>query len=455
MDLSDVIFAVASPPGRSLRGIVRVSGDEVFALLGPHVDRTIEAHHPSTWPVRLKLGALQLPVLLLTFPGPRSYTGQHSAELQLPGNPILLDRVIDELLTSAESRNIDARRAEPGEFTARAFFNGRLSLVQAEGVAALIAAQSDAQLAAANHLTTGKLGALAADLADRTATAMALVEAGIDFTDQDDVVPIAPPALLGQLQDLCSEIGAHLGRATGMEQLDAIPRVVLAGPPNAGKSTLFNALLARQRVVESPIAGATRDVIAEPLKITTPDGPAEVMLVDLAGLGTNDTSTVGVLMQEAAHQAIERADLVIYCLAIDDTLTEPPATKAGQIVVRTKGDLIQHGSDDELVISARTGEGLDRIRAIIVEKLAARAISLDAEALALMPRHEAALRRTGDHLKAAAAIVAPNRDERHLADPELVAAEMRSALDALADLAGEMTPDDVLGRVFATFCIGK
>ncbi len=434
MDTTAVILAVASPPGRSLRGIVRASGPACVALLEPHVqclDRSRGAR-----PARLLADGLDLACLALFSPAPRSYTGEASIELQLPGSPPLLDRVIDAVLASGRLRGIAARRAEPGEFTARAYLNGRMSLTEAEGVAATIAARSDAQLRAAGLLSEGRLAKMAHELAESLARSLALVEAGIDFTDQDDVVAIAPGVLCTVLEAARDRVDSVLKHAVGSEQLEAIPWVVLAGPANAGKSTLFNALLGHRRAVVSDVPGTTRDVLTEPLTIDTPHGAAEVMLVDLAG--TESTSTdLDRKMQEAASRAIDRADLVLHCLD-PSRQGVPPAPDAIPVRVRSLTDA-----------------GLTDLRRTIAERLADRAVSLSADALALLPRHEAALRSAQRNLRDAIDLVEPARGERILPQAELVAAGLRMALDDLAGLAGDVTPDDILGRIFATFCVGK
>jgi tRNA modification GTPase len=480
---NDLIVAVASAPGRALRGIIRLSGERTHDLLRDLLrfraeskeagfdrarrasgtrgeedldqacDRVPQFSTASALLARLTLHKLQIPCICLLSRGPRSYTGEDAAELQLPGNPVLLQRVIDALLDAARARGVAARHAEPGEFTARAYLNGKLSLTQAEGVAAAIAAQSDAELRAANMLLSGAIGELAHQLADELATVLALVEAGIDFTDQEDVVPIAPAALLQRIEQLYKHIDAQLHRAVGMESLQAIPWVVLTGRPNTGKSTLFNALLGRQRAVVSDIAGTTRDVLAEPLTIATPHGPAEVMLIDLAGCA-DDPTAMNRLMQAAAREALQRAELVIDC----QPANEPRAASRlhDALTVVTKCDLsCAKPRPAALRISAVTGEGLDNLRGAIALRLADRAVNVAADALALRPRHEAALRSAADHLVAAIDLLRHSQGDRSLARPELVAASMRAALDNLAELAGDITPDDVLGRVFATFCVGK
>ena len=432
MDTTAVILAVASPPGRSLRGIVRTSGPACVALLEPILlcaDLSRGAR-----PARLLADGLDLACLALFSPAPRSYTGEASVELQLPGSPPLLERVIDAVLTSGRLRGIAARRAEPGEFTARAYLNGRMSLMEAEGVALTIAARSDAQLRAAGLLSEGRLAKMTHELAESLAQSLALVEAGIDFTDQDDVVAIAPDDLCTHLALVSKRVDAVLRHSVGSEQLEAIPWVVLAGPANAGKSTLFNALLGHRRAVVSSVAGTTRDVLTEPLTIDTPHGPAEVMLVDIAGADST-TGDLDDQMQDAAARAINRADLVIRC-ARGGT----PAPAADEIPIH---------------VDALTDTQLDDLRHRITERLADRAVSLSADTLALLPRHEAALRSAQRNLLDTLELVDRVRRDRTLPQPELVAAGLRMALDDLAGLAGDVTPDDILGRIFATFCVGK
>jgi tRNA modification GTPase len=454
------ILAVASPPGHGLRGIIRGSGAGLFEAIAPHVARPDPARPArGLMRARVRIGPLDVPALAMICPAPHSYTGEDALELQLAGNPVLLERIIDGLLASARQRGLDVRRAEPGEFTARAYLNGKMDLIEAEAVAAMIAARSDAELRAARMLSSGALSRLAHELADDLAGALALVEAGIDFTDQEDVVAILPRDLHGRLTDLRDRIDSMLRHAVGMESLEAIPWVVLTGAPNAGKSTLFNALLGRRRAVVSDIAGTTRDVLAEPLAIDTAHGKAEVMLVDLAGADEAE-SLVSRAMQLAAGEARRRAELILHCVPAGEVR---PDVRGREIVVTTKMDLhaASRGGPRAigLCVSALQGQGLNEVRQLIAARLAARAVSLDADLMVMLARHESALRAARAHLAEAIDVVGAalgsGRDDRHLASPELAAASMRAALDQLAGLAGAITPDDVLGRVFASFCIGK
>lgn len=468
MNLSDTIVACSSPPGASARGLVRLSGTEAW----PIVEAMSETGHR---PIAQKRGVIahrlnnNWPCLLLRFPGPHSYTGEDTIELALPGNPALLARVV------ALAIEHGARRAEPGEFTARAWLNGRLTLTQAEGVAALISAASDAQLRAAHALSENRLGRVAAELCQRLAGALALVEAGIDFTDEEDVVAITPADLGQHLASIITTIDKALDRAVGSESLSALPRVVLVGSPNAGKSTLYNALLGRTRAVVSDERGTTRDVLVEPMHLDPTDALSpEVLLVDMAGL---DESPLGLnpQMQAAAQMAMQHADLLVQLEPAFPESDERLATIAAAspdvplLVVRSKSDLlsaeprVRSESTDIIELSAVTGRGLADLRRRIGAALAGRLRSFGAETMALLPRHEHCLREARQHLAEArvllAAPVAATRPGQErcmpLRDPELLAASMRLALDALGSLAGEVSSDDILGRIFAGFCIGK
>jgi tRNA modification GTPase len=303
-------------------------------------------------------------------------------------------------------------------------------------------------------------------LAGEIADLLALVEASIDFTDQEDVVPIAPRALRDALAACAAAIDAERGRAIPAERIEAVPWVVLAGAPNAGKSTLFNAMLGRERAIVSQVAGTTRDALAEPLEIETGTGPAEVMLVDVAG--ADEEGPAGDALDRAmaaqAQGALERAELVLLCVPVG--AAAPPLSVPGtapRIVVRTKADgpgggaFAGPGADGAVVVSAHTGAGLGALRSAIARRLADRAVSVAADAVILTPRHLAALGTAGARLRDAMGLTgaAVGRGEAHLREPELVAAALRSALDALAIVAGDVTPDDVLGLVFARFCVGK
>jgi len=469
MDLQSIIVAVASPPGRAVRGLVRASGPDVLGLVDG-----LRAPGGSPLgtgrgirPVRLDLGRGSLAVLALVMPGPGSATGEDVVELLAPGNPALLERIVDRLIEAGRVTDRDVRRAEPGEFTARAFMRGRMSLVQAEGVAAAVAARSDAELRAARQLLGDRLGREASDLAESVATLLALVEAGIDFTDEEDVVAIEAGELTGRLAGLIARLRAIVDRSVPAEQLEAAPWVVLAGPPNAGKSTLFNALLGRPRAIVSAVAGTTRDVLVEPLVVPGPAGPAEVLLVDAAGLDEAATGDeLDERMRSGTLGAAARADLVRRCRPADEAGAEAGPAPTGDrslsdrtLIVRTKADRLGSGrpadaGDEAVVVSALRGDGLETLRSAIGRRLAESAVSLAGDLAVLRPRHERSLRAAAEALVAAADL-AGRSGGRSLDEPELVAAELRAGLDELGRIVGRIDPDEVLGRIFSSFCIGK
>lgn len=466
MSPTDTIAAVASGWGHSRWGLIRLSGPQTPDILRSLVIHAGADPAAAGWSVRDAAFRLDdrhaLPCRVMSYPAPRSFTGEPVAELLVPGNPIILERVMARL-----TAHPGVREADPGEFSARAYFNGKLTLEQAEGLAAAIAAGSAAQLKEAEALRSGQTGARRRAWCDRMAELLALVEAGIDFTDQEDVVPIAPLRLSAGLQDLLVEVTASLGGRRGEEQTRHLPRVALVGPPNAGKSTLFNALLGRRRAVESPIAGTTRDVIAETLVLDPPDRVVE--LLDLPGLDAGLAARGGIdrAAQDHARKAVDTADALIECrpprpggsgdsAGVSGGAASPPIPhRAGQPVirVRTMADLPESGSSDASVsVCALDGWNLDVLRRAVADAIFQTADGSGAGVF-LLPRHRRALAEAAAHLRAAINLVDP--DAPALANPEMVAGEMRLALDALADLTGHISPDDIIGRVFATFCIGK
>ncbi|MBX3376093.1 MAG: 50S ribosome-binding GTPase [Phycisphaeraceae bacterium] len=436
MPTGDTIVAMASAPGWSARAIVRLSGPAVGTVLAQVCG--VEPS-PGLKVARVRLAPSQsLPVLAIVYRGPRSYTGEDAAELLLPGNPYLVERVISTML-----RLEGVRSATPGEFTARAYLNGKRSLDEAEGVAATIAAVSDEQLRAARDVLSGAAGVRYRAWTEEVATLLALVEAGIDFTDQEDVVAISKEALGARAGKVAAAIEARLGGREGVEAARSLPRVVLAGAPNAGKSTLFNALLGRERAVVSPIAGTTRDAIEEELDLSRDlPGAGKVMLVDLAGLDEEAaggaSGVIGAMAQDAAAGAIASADAVLHC----DPAGRFPvlATRGVVIRVRTKAD--QPGEDaigQAVPVCALDGWNLGVLRRAIAESASAATGSAE-----VIPRHARALREAALRLREACA-----------AEAELAASSLRQALDALGEVTGRISPDDVIGRIFATFCIGK
>lgn len=452
MDVSDTIIAVSSPPGRSQRALLRLSGPDACSLVGlADPERGCRRHV-------LDLPEGGLPVLALISRAPATYTGDDLVELLLPGGRLLVDHVRRHLHVEAASRSIGLRDASPGEFTARAYFNDRLDLLQAEGVASIIHAETDAQLSAGRNLSSGLLGSLASRLGDELTRLAGLVEAGIDFTDQEDVVAIEPEVLRGSLRALATGLDEGLTDAVAIESLDSVPVVVLVGRPNAGKSSLFNALLGHERTVVADIEGTTRDALREPCTIDLPDGVLEVMLVDIAGLasgtGQAQPEVIGEAMDRHAHNAIEEADLLIRCTPPEQHPLELPEYPSARVLdIRTKSDLERGPSEGPgpLRVSTTRGEGLDRLRSAISDALGGAPNVPAAGRLVLSARHDSVLRRCRTEIGTTLDLL----DQPGRLPDELLAATLRSALDEIGALLGRVTPDDILEHVFANFCVGK
>lgn len=451
----DTIVAPATALGASRASLIRVSGPGAQALAahiapGAFSRGCAAGVLPLPRPER---APLDLPVELLRYPAPGSYTGQDVLELVVPGNPWLGERV---LRTLVEREGF--RLAQPGEFSARAYLAGKMTIAQAEGVAAIIAATHAEHLAAARELSDGRAGRECARLCDECAQVLALVEAGIDFTDQDDVVPIAPGPLISRLDALRARIESRLGAAGGAEAAGALPRVALVGRPNAGKSTLFNAMLGRARALASPRAGTTRDVLEEELDLAADaPGAGRVVLMDLPGLDP----LAGEGPQAAANAGLARADVLVWCDPSGQFEGAGPApwpepgrtAPRGVVRVRTFADRPDMGSTRGLSVCALDGWNMGTLRRAIADAACGAGTPASAQLASLLPRHRLALARARAALAEASARVDPDRAA--LAAPEVVASWLREALDALGELAGRIDPDEVLGRIFSSFCVGK
>jgi tRNA modification GTPase len=466
IDLPSTIVARASAPGAGHRAILRLSGDGCRALRRAVAGGALFERGTSTVRLATQLGSV--PCIAFAALAPRSATGEDTLEFLLPANDALVAAVEAALLQAARDLAIPLRSAAPGEFTLRAFARGRIDLTQAEGIAAAIAATTHAQVRAARQLADGGLGRFTRGLAERVAHDLALVEAGIDFTDQEDVVAIAPETLAEHLAELRATLRARLAGSIAWERFDAAPRVVLVGAPNAGKSSLFNALAGRTRVIASPAAGTTRDAIEDRVELEPGRAASEIRLVDVAGLDDDRTGEArfAEAMRERALDAIARAELVLLCASQDAPVTDAvrealdllPA-QVPVLRVRTKCDLddpaktAEETSDLRVSIRPRSGAdgGIDHLRRRIADVLRARLADLGGETLVLAERHAQSLHAALAALDEAETLVRASGGR----DPELVAASLRTALDALGSISGTIAPDDILGRIFASFCVGK
>jgi tRNA modification GTPase len=446
LEETETIAAIASAPGAAGIGVVRVSGPRVPAIAQALLGRAPDPRHAHLAAFHEGDGTLIDRGLLLHFPAPHSYTGEHVLELQGHGSVVLLDLLLKRVCA------LGARLARPGEFTERAFLNGKLDLAQAEAVADLIAARSEAGARAALHSLDGAFSRRVHASLDALVALRVHVEAAIDFPEEE-IDFLADPAITSQLEALRAQLAELLVETRrGVRLADGL-NVAIVGRPNAGKSSLLNALAQSERAIVTPIAGTTRDVLRETVSL---DG-AVLELADTAGLRhtEDEVEREGV---RRARAELARADLV---LLVTDTvhgnadlglLDELPAAVA-RLVVVNKIDLDALPPRAEtragllhLWISARTGEGLDLLRA----ELKTRAGLGGGEgAFSARRRHVAALESVQGHLDHAAAALAANRAG------ELAAEDLRHAQHALGEITGSYTSDDLLGAIFGSFCIGK
>ncbi len=434
---SDTIFALATPPGRGAIAIIRLSGpgtDEALTALGAG---GLKPRLASLRDLALDGRALDQ-ALVLRFPAPKSYTGEACAELHLHGGRAVIEAVGDALVA------LGLRPAEPGEFTRRAFENGRMDLAQAEAVADLIDAETTAQAAQALGQLDGALSQTYAGFRRDLLKALALVEAEIDFPDEevpDHLARTAGPVLDGLIADL----KAALADARRGERVREGYRIVLIGETNAGKSSLFNALVAREAAIVTPIAGTTRDVLDADLII----GGYAVTLSDTAGLRDSADPVEAEGVRRARARA-EAADLRLWIRGPGD----PPGDAAGfarpgDLLVLTKADLGAAESvsgHETLSVSTATGQGLSQLHDWIAARLAHDLSGADFPAVT-RERHR---RRLAEALAAAEA----GRAALAIA-PEMAGDDLRRAADALARVTGAIGVEDILGEVFSTFCIGK
>ncbi len=457
----DAIVAISSPPGHAVRGIVRIAGESAFEIVQERLTEGALIARRGVQSVRVRVRVAQveidLPALALVMVGGESFVGQDTVEFLVGGNPALLSSLVDALCDRTRGAAA-ARRAIAGEFSARAFLNGRLAMDDAEAIALSISAESDAQLAAARTLRTGRVAQVAETAAYELTGVLARIEAGIDFSDQEDVVAITAKELVEAIDLLVRTLEEILDGSTPEESLRSLPVVALRGDTNAGKSTLFNALLGCARVVASHHAGSTRDAIVEPLTLHR---GREVLLMDLPGI-EEPQHALGEQMQALAHHAFQSATLQLHCVPVSPNAR--PVNTARMMTVWTKADCadsairaaaqVQGGS----MTSALTGEGIDELRESITAHLdSSDWIGGAREAPVLLARHRAALSDAQAALVRARAAAQCCVDAgRRAAEPaELIACDLREALDALGVVAGHRTADDVLGALFARFCIGK
>lgn len=433
----DTIFALATPPGRGAIAVLRLSGPGVEAALTALGAIRLKPRMASVRDLSHAGGNIDQ-ALVLRFVAPNSYTGEDAAELHLHGGRAVVEAASRALIA------LGLRPAEPGEFTRRAFQNGRMDLAQAEAVADLIDAETSAQAKQALGQLDGKLSETYAGFRRDLLHALALVEAEIDFPDEE-----VPDNLARTAGPVLDRLGADLRRAvdTGRrgERVRDGYRIVLIGETNAGKSSLFNALVAREAAIVTPIAGTTRDVLDADLVI----GGYAVTLSDTAGLRDSDDPVEAEGVRRARLRA-EHADLRLWVRAPGDPDGVAAAyIEDGDLVVATKSDLgvsLARGGHETLAVSTTTGDGLAELRDWIAARLAQDLSGADFPAVT-QERHRLRLLEALESVDAA-------RVALDVA-PEMAGDDLRRAADALARVTGAIGVEDILGEVFSTFCIGK
>ena len=432
----DTIAAIATPPGRGGIGVVRVSGADA-----PRIARAVtgvlpKPRHATLASFRDARGARIDAGIALYFPAPRSYTGEPVLELQGHGGPIVMQELLRACLDAG------ARLAEPGEFTRRAFLEGKLDLAQAEAVADLIDAASREAARSALRSLSGEFSAAIGALCAKLIELRALTEAMLDFPEEelDTLHRDDAAARLGQLRAMLGEV---IAKSRQGSLLRSGIHVVLAGRPNVGKSSLLNRLAGEERAIVTAVPGTTRDSLRESIQV---EG-VPLVLVDTAGLraSTDELERLGI---ERTQRELERADLLLVVMEAggeQEPITDLPAGRA-RIDVYNKVDLAPGfaAPPGAVAVSAKTGEGLERLRRAMLE--AAGWSSTGESVFLARERHLRALERARAHLEAAL-----GEQGRW----ELFAEELRLAQEALGAITGEFTADDLLGEIFARFCIGK
>lgn len=423
--LSDTIYALSSGAPPAAIAVVRISGPQADAALEALAGRLPEPRVATLAELRSESQALDK-ALVIRFRGPHSATGEHVAELHLHGG-----RAVVAAVRAALSALPGLREAEPGEFTRRAFENGRIDLAEAEGLADLLAAETESQRRAALALAGGALSRQVEAWQARLLTLSARLEAALDFSDEADVGEL-PGGFEADLAALSGEMEEWLARPPAERLRDGI-RVVIAGPPNSGKSSLLNALAGRDAAITSAIPGTTRDLVEAPTAL----GGTPFLLVDTAGLrdSVDAIETIGVAR---ARESLAAADLILW-------LGEPEDCPAPDrsILVQPKADLDPPQRRNDIRLSAITGEGLNELSRLLIQR-STQLLPRENE-VALNARHRAVLGEAAEWLGEA----------RKAGDSLIVAEAFRQARAALDRITGRAGVEDMLDTLFGRFCIGK
>jgi tRNA modification GTPase len=460
------IAAIATAPGRGAVGIVRVSGASLASIIDAICGRALKPREATYLPFRAGDGSTIDQGLAIHFPAPNSFTGEDVLELHAHGGTVVLQLLLARCLEAGAA--MDLRVAEPGEFTERAFLNDKIDLAQAEAIADLIDASTEAAARSASRSLSGEFSNEIHALRDALIQLRMLVEATLDFPEEE-IDFLEQSNARGQLEALVQTLARVMQRARQGALLREGIKVVIAGQPNAGKSSLLNALAGAELAIVTPVPGTTRDVVSQTIQI---EG-VPLHVIDTAGLRESEDHVEKIGIERAWGQ-IESADAVLFLhdltraqlpeyvagdAAIARTLAERLPATAPVIDVWNKADVARDrsphpnpppagpGAKNALHLSAKTGEGLDSLRHRLLEvagwQSAPEGVYIARE------RHVQALRRVDAHLAEARTHLA------HTQALELLAEELRLAQNALNEITGEFSSDDLLGVIFSSFCIGK
>ena len=437
---TDTICAIATPPGQGGIGVVRISGPGVTDIARNLVGKTPPPRQARFVSVRSGDDIIDQG-LALFFPAPHSFTGEDVLELQVHGSPIVLESI---LVAATEA---GARRAGPGEFSQRAFLNDKIDLAQAEAIADLIAATSEQAARAAQRSLEGQLSIRVHTLAEAITRLRIWVEAALDFPDED-IDFLADGKVLASTDELIEQTNRLLDQAEAGRLLNDGIRIAIVGKPNAGKSSLFNALVRRDSAIVTDIPGTTRDVLRETVHFSG----IPATLADTAGLRETE-DVVEIEGVRRAQAELEAADLVLWVVDAsqpDAQTAALPAAKAPVIRVNNKIDRMPESPKAQagsVAVSALTGAGLEQLDAAVIAALGIHTETTGE--FSARARHVEQIRQTLEHLQA-------GREQLAVFNTgELLAEELRQAADALGEITGKLHSDELLGKIFSSFCIGK
>lgn len=437
----DTIFAVSTGAGRAGIAVVRVSGPEVLTLLKALCGGASKPRHASLRKIRSRNGLLLDEAMVLFFPGPRSVTGEDVGEFHVHGSPAIVERLLLELGSYER-----CRPAEPGEFTRRAYENERMDLVEVEGLADLLAAQSEAQRQVAMRQFSGEASSVYLKWHRDLTGALAIIEASIDFADEDGVAEKAIAQARPRLRAFTLMLEDALAQSAKAALVRRGLRIVIAGAPNVGKSSLLNALAGRQAAIVSEIAGTTRDVVEAALVIHG----LPISLSDTAGLRTDTQDVIEREGMVRSRIEIDAADILVW-VAVAGEPSEVGPDRVPDLTVYNKSDLappdsIHLRNESELSVSVRNGDGFDVLRQRLGQLVLERT-NVGESAVMVRARHQLAIQESIRFLNDAQ--MKPNDAL------ELLAEDVRKAAAALASITGRVDVEDFLGRIFQEFCIGK